>query len=100
MRRREFITLIGSTAAAWPLAARAQQPATRLRRNGIFMPYAESDAEVGARVDALRQELARLGWTEGSNAQFHERWTADNMDRVQPVRPGTYFLPFCQLSPA
>jgi putative ABC transport system substrate-binding protein len=82
MRRREFITLLGGAAAAWPLAARAQQR-ERVRRIGILMPYAEGDIEYGARVRALRQELARLGWTEGANVQFDERWTTDNMDRVR-----------------
>jgi putative ABC transport system substrate-binding protein len=83
LRRREFITLLGCAAIAWPLAARAQQPAGRLRRIGILMPFAEGDAEFGARVRVLRQELARLGWIEGSNLQFDERWTTDNMDRVR-----------------
>jgi ABC-type uncharacterized transport system substrate-binding protein len=83
MKRREFITLVGGAAAAWPLAARAQQPAGRLRRIGILMPYAEGDAEFAARVLALRQELARLGWKEGTNVQFDERWTTDNMDRIR-----------------
>jgi len=64
----DFITLLGGAAAAWPLAARAQQPAARLRRIGILIPYAERDAEYAGRVLALRQELARLGWTEGANA--------------------------------
>jgi putative ABC transport system substrate-binding protein len=81
LKRRAFITILGG-AAAWPLAARAQQP-ERLRRIGIVMPYAEGDAELGARVRELRQELARLGWTEGNNVQFDERWTTDNMDRVR-----------------
>jgi putative ABC transport system substrate-binding protein len=80
MRRREFMTLIGGAAAAWPLAARAQ---TRMRRVGIVMPYPKGDAEYEVRVRALRQELAKLGWTEGSNVQFDERWTTDNMDRVR-----------------
>jgi putative ABC transport system substrate-binding protein len=70
-------------AAAWPLRARAQEPAGRLRHIGIVMPYAEGDAEFTARVLALRQELARLGWKEGANAQFDERWTTDNMDRIR-----------------
>ena len=81
MRRRAFISLLGSAAAAWPLAARAQQE--RMRRIGILMPYADGDAEFGVRVRALRQELARLGWTEGANVQFDERWTTDNMERVR-----------------
>jgi len=83
MKRREFITLLGSAAAAWPRAARAQQQAGRMRRIGILMPYAEGDTEYGARVLALRQELARLGWAEGANVQFDERWTTNNMDRVR-----------------
>ena len=83
MKRRDFITLLGGAAAAWPLAARAQQQAGRMRRIGILMPYAEGDTEYGARVLALRQELARLGWAEGVNVQFDERWTTNNMDRVR-----------------
>jgi putative ABC transport system substrate-binding protein len=82
MRRREFITLLGSAAAAWPLAARAQQ-APRLRRIGIFMPYPPTDAEWQMRVGALRQELQKLGWTGGNNIEFDERWTTDNMDLVR-----------------
>jgi putative ABC transport system substrate-binding protein len=82
LRRRELIALLGGV-AAWPIAARAQQQAGRLRRIGIVMPYAEGDAEFTARVRALRQELARLGWKEGANVQFDERWTTDNMDRIR-----------------
>jgi putative ABC transport system substrate-binding protein len=82
MRRREFITLLGGAAAAWPLAARAQQGAGRMRRVGIVMPYPKGDAEYEVRAGALRQELGKLGWTEGSNIQFDERWTTDDMSRV------------------
>src|SRR5260370_36347804 len=82
MRRREFITFVGGAVASWPLAARAQQ-ATRLRRVGILMPYPPSDTVYQSRVDALRQELQRLGWTPGGNIEFDERWTADNMDLVR-----------------
>jgi putative tryptophan/tyrosine transport system substrate-binding protein len=81
MKRREFITLLGS-AVAWPLVARAQQ-SERMRRVGILIPFAESDAEVQIRVRAFREELQRLGWTEGNNLQFDERWTTDNMERVR-----------------
>src|SRR5262245_40710283 len=80
MRRREFITLLGGAAAAWPLAAHAQQP-SRVRRVAILMPAPKGDSEDEARVRAFKQELAKLGWTEGSNVRFDERWTADNMDR-------------------
>jgi putative ABC transport system substrate-binding protein len=69
-------------AAAWPLAARAQQ-GERMRRIGILMPFPPTDAEYRDRVDALKQELQRLGWTSGSNIEFDERWTMDNMDLVR-----------------
>jgi putative ABC transport system substrate-binding protein len=80
MKRRDFITLLGA-AAAWPLSARAQQE--RVRRVGILMPYPKADAEISIRVRAFRQELGKLGWTEGKNVQFDERCTADDMDRVR-----------------
>jgi putative tryptophan/tyrosine transport system substrate-binding protein len=82
LKRRDILSLLGG-AAVWPLVARAQQPAGPLRRIGILMPYAEGDAEYTARVRALRQELERLGWKEGANVQFDERWTTDNMDRIR-----------------
>ena len=81
MRRRELITLLGGT-AAWPLAARAQQPG-RGRRVGILMPYPKGDSEHEARVRAFKQELAKLGWTDGANVRFDEHWTTDNMDMVR-----------------
>src|SRR5439155_3019399 len=82
MERRAFISLLGAAAAAWPLAARAQS-AGRMRRVGIVMPYPKGDAEYESRARALRQELAKLGWIEGSNVQFDERWTTDDMSRVR-----------------
>jgi putative tryptophan/tyrosine transport system substrate-binding protein len=81
VRRREFISLVGG-AVVWPVVARAQQPA-HVRRIGILMPYPRSDTEVLARVQIFRQELARLGWSEGGNVQFDERWSTDNMDLVR-----------------
>jgi putative tryptophan/tyrosine transport system substrate-binding protein len=80
-KRRAFIALLGGVACAWPLAARAQQ-AGRMRRVGIVVPYPKGDAEYELRVGPLRQELAKLGWTEGNNIQFDERWTTDDMSRV------------------
>ena len=68
MRRREFITLIGG-AAAWPLAARAQQP-ERMRRIGILVGLAESDPEGQTRVRAFVQGLDGAGWIEGRNVQI------------------------------
>jgi putative ABC transport system substrate-binding protein len=68
MKRREFITLLGSAAAAWPLAARAQQ-GERVRRIGLLMGVAD-DREGQARVTALKQGLQELGWTDGRNIQI------------------------------
>jgi putative ABC transport system substrate-binding protein len=72
MRRREFITLIGG-AAAWPLAARAQQP-DRMRRIGVLMGNAESDSDARAWYAAFREGLQKLGWTEGRNTKIDTRW--------------------------
>jgi putative ABC transport system substrate-binding protein len=82
MRRREFLGVLGGAATAWPLAARAQQ-GERMRRVAILMAYPPTDVEVQARVQAFREELARLGWTRDRNIQFDERWTTDNMDLVR-----------------
>jgi putative ABC transport system substrate-binding protein len=75
MRRREFISLLGGAAAGWPLAARAQQ-ADRMRRIGVLMAHAEVDPEFQAYVDAFREELQKLGWTEGRNVRIDIRWGA------------------------
>ena len=69
IRRREFITLLGSTAAAWPLMARAQQ-SDRVRRIGVLMPYDENGL-VKPRVSAFTQALAGFGWTDGRNVHGH-----------------------------
>src|SRR5262245_53532754 len=82
MKQRAFIMLLGSSAAAWPIAARTQQQGS-MRRVGILMPYPEHDAQYQKYVGLLRDELARVGWTAGSNVQFDERWTTDNLDRVR-----------------
>jgi putative ABC transport system substrate-binding protein len=62
LKRREFITLLGS-AAAWPLAARAQQPPERMRRIGVLMNLAADDPEAPRRLTAFVQGLHQLGWT-------------------------------------
>src|SRR5262245_41848669 len=81
IRRRELLVTLGG-AAAWPLTAHAQQPG-QVRRIGILMPYPKSDTESQAYVRAFRQELARMGWSEGGNVQFDERWSTSNMDLVR-----------------
>ena len=72
--RREFITLLGG-AAAWPLAARAQQ-SERKRRIGVLMAHAENDREFHDYLSAFREGLQKLGWTEGRNIQIDARWGA------------------------
>jgi putative ABC transport system substrate-binding protein len=76
MQRREFITLLGG-AAAWPFAARAQQP-ERMRRIGILLPAVADDPEFQAWVGAFLQELALLGWTIGRNVRIDTRWATAN----------------------
>ena len=82
MRRREFITLLGGAAAAWPLAARAQQP-ERMRRIGVLLPAAADDAEFQARVGAFLQALALLGWTIGRNVRIDTRWATANAAEIR-----------------
>ncbi len=71
--RREFITLLGGAAAAWPLAARAQQ-SDRARRIGVLFGLAENDPESQIRIAAMRDELQKKGWTEGHNLRLDFRW--------------------------
>jgi ABC-type uncharacterized transport system substrate-binding protein len=73
MGRREFITLLGGAAAAWPVAARGQQP-ERVRRIGVLMNTAREDAEGHARLAVFRQALQKLGWNESHNVRFDYRW--------------------------
>jgi putative ABC transport system substrate-binding protein len=83
MRRREFITLLGSAAAAWPLAARAQQGGGRVQRIGVLSAFAEADPEVQAALTAFRQALQKLGWTDGSNIRIDSRWGEANPTRIR-----------------
>jgi putative tryptophan/tyrosine transport system substrate-binding protein len=82
MKRRAFITLLGSAAAAWPLAARAQQP-ERVRRIGALMPFTAEDAEAKAIVAALRRGLQEFGWTDGRNIWVEYRWGGRNVERTR-----------------
>jgi putative ABC transport system substrate-binding protein len=82
VRRREFITLTGA-AAAWPLAARAQQP-DRIRRIGVLAGLAEDDPEMTARLAAFRQGLEKRGWSEGRNVRIDYRFAPESSaDRLQ-----------------
>jgi putative ABC transport system substrate-binding protein len=84
MRRRNFIIGLASTTAAWPLAARAQQP-DRVRRIGVLMGFPESDSQARGYFAAFRDGLHKLGWTDGLNVRIDTRWAtpadADLMQR-------------------
>jgi putative tryptophan/tyrosine transport system substrate-binding protein len=82
MKRREFITLLGGAAAAWPLAARAQQP-ERIRRVGVLMLYAENDREGQVRAAVFRKALENLGWTLGRNLQIDYHWGVGDSDWIR-----------------
>src|SRR6476469_5913280 len=73
MRRREFITLLGGAAVAWPLGARAQQR-QRMRRIGVLMGLVASDPEAQSRVAAFEHGLRELGWVKGRNLWIEYRW--------------------------
>src|SRR6516164_1818954 len=80
MKRRTFITLLGGAAAAWPLAAHAQQ-GERMRRVGVLMTGAAGDTEGQARLTGFLQGLQEFGWTAGRNARIDYRWAANDADR-------------------
>jgi ABC-type uncharacterized transport system substrate-binding protein len=82
MRRREFITLLGGAAAAWPLAARAQQ-GERIRRIGVLQSLAADDPEGQTRLAAFAQGLQQSGWTIGRNVQIDTRWAAGDAERFR-----------------
>jgi ABC-type uncharacterized transport system substrate-binding protein len=82
MKRREFITLLGGAAAAWPLAARAQQ-GERMRRIGVLMGWPEGHHQAQSWVAALREELRKLGWTEGRNIEIDTRWAAADVESMK-----------------
>jgi ABC-type uncharacterized transport system substrate-binding protein len=82
VKRRAFLSLLGGAAAAWPLAARAQQ---RVRRIGMVMAYAESDPNGQMQVAAFREHLQKLGWTEGSNLRIDLRFGADDPVRIREL---------------
>ena len=80
MNRREFTTLIGGAAAAWPLTGRAQQT---IRRVGMLLPAGAGDAEFQARVGAFLEGLQQSGWTVGQNVQIDRRWATTNAAEIR-----------------
>ena len=82
MRRREFITLLGGVALAWPLAARAEQ-ADRIRRVGVLMGYAEADPQAKALLAEFTQAVSEFGWIEGRNLRMDVRWAPGNTDLMR-----------------
>ncbi len=82
MNRRYFITLLGGAAAAWPLAARAQQLG-KVPLVGALMPFAEGDEEAERRRNAFERGLRGLGWTNGQNIRIEYRWVAADRDRIR-----------------
>jgi putative ABC transport system substrate-binding protein len=81
MRRREFITLLGGAAAAWPLAARAQQT-DRVRRIGVLMDVAEENPAAKGWVEAFEMQLGVAGWQKGRNLEITYRWGASDPERL------------------
>jgi putative tryptophan/tyrosine transport system substrate-binding protein len=84
MKRREFITLLGGATAAWPLAARAQQP-ERMRRITVFLPTVPGDSESMSNITALLQGLQEAGWTDGRNIRIEFRWGGGNADEYRKM---------------
>jgi ABC-type sugar transport system substrate-binding protein len=83
MRRREFITLAGGAAAAWPLAAYAQQPT--MSRIGVFVGLTEDDPWGNASIQALVEGLSQLGWKRDKNIQIDIRWAGTDPARMQQL---------------
>jgi putative tryptophan/tyrosine transport system substrate-binding protein len=82
VRRREFITLLGGAAVAWPFAARAQQDG-RMPRIGVLISLAESDPEAQSWFKAFVQGMQAVGWTDGRNIRIDVRWAGGEADRIQ-----------------
>jgi ABC-type uncharacterized transport system substrate-binding protein len=84
LKRREFITLLGGAAVAWPLAARAQQPGVRMRRIGVLVSNLPADdPEWQARSNAFVQGLQERGWSDGRNVRLEYRWGLGDPDRLR-----------------
>ena len=85
MRRRDFVSLIGGAAAAWPLSARAQEPGDRMRQVGVLEETAEDDKERNSQFAEFREGLARFGWVEGRTVHTEHRFAAADAGRYQPL---------------
>ena len=90
LHRRALITLLGGAAAAWPLAAHAQQP-ERMRRIGVLMGFAESDPAAQSWLAAFRDALTKLGWKEADNLQIEVRWIRTWAKELVDLRPEAIF---------
>src|SRR3981189_3659926 len=84
MIRRDFITLLGGAAVAWPVVARAQKN-DRARRIGVIMGFAQNDEVWQASLATFRQGLQELGWTAGRNIRFDYRFTGESTERMRIV---------------
>jgi putative ABC transport system substrate-binding protein len=93
MRRREFVSLFGGAAVAWPLAAHGQQ-GERVRRVGVLTNLASDDSEAQVRNTAFAHALAQLGWVVGQNLQIEHRWAAGDAERIR-----TYAAELIALTP-
>ena len=82
MKRREFFVLVCGAAAAWPLAARAQQ-SDRMRRIAVLVGATENDPEAPLMSEAFRQTLNQLGWKEGVSVRIDTRWGAGDLERMR-----------------
>jgi putative tryptophan/tyrosine transport system substrate-binding protein len=82
MRRREFIAVLGGSVIVWPHAALAQQ-SERMRHIGILMAFSEDDPEAQSWAAGFREELGKLGWTEGHNVQIDTRWATADVESLQ-----------------
>ena len=91
LKRRDFITLLGGAAAAWPVVARAQGHSERVHHVGVLLGTTQSGPEP---VQAFAQELRRLGWTEGRGVRIEYRATAGDIDRFR-----TYAAELVSLAP-